>query len=377
MISVGELEARLRLHVEELVTKLLPGARREGNYCKVGSVQGEEGASLVIYLAGERRGRWQDFAGTDHGDMLDLIEASQRLAGKGEAVAWAKRWLGIADDWRRERAPSPDQRRALAEATRQKTAARLERELEERAGKIRGAKALYLGPGAVPIEGTPAEAYLRNRLLEPVAVRPGDAHTTWPGVLRFHPAAWHGREQRKIPAMLAAAYLPNGMQVATHRTFLQNCPRRGWTKIDSDQAKLVLGPIGGGFIPINKGASGKSMQHIGEDEPIYCSEGIENALAVRMKMPHVRIIAAYSVGNIGAIVLPPAAKRLVIVCDRDENEKAQLALEQSIARQQARGVRVQICIPPVGIKDFNDWLILEKQEAQRRDTGQDTGRSGP
>jgi hypothetical protein len=371
MISVGELEARLRERAEELVAQLLPAARREGNYCKVGSVEGDEGASLVVYLAGERRGRWQDFAGTDHGDMLDLIEAAQHLAGKGEAVAWAKRWLGIADDWRRERPPTPDERRAAAEATRQKTAARHQREIEERANSIRRAKALYLGRGAVPIDGTPAEAYLRGRLLEPAVVRPGEA-PSWPGVLRFHPAAWHGREQRKIPAMLAAAYLPNGMQVATHRTFLQNCPRRGWTKIDSDQAKLALGPIGGGFIPINKGSSGKSMQHMSEGEPIYCAEGIENALVVRMRKPDTRIIAAYSVGNIGAIVLPPAAKRLVIVCDRDENEKAQLALEQSIARQQARGVHVQICIPPVGIKDFNDWLILEEQQAR----GQDTGRSG-
>jgi hypothetical protein len=369
VISVGELEARLRERAEELVAKLLPAARREGNYLKVGSVEGDDGASLVVHLAGERRGRWQDFAGTDHGDMLDLIEASQRLAGKGEAVAWAKRWLGIADDWRRERPPTPDERRAAAEATRKRTQARQQRELEERAGKIRGAKGLYLGRDSGPIDGTPAEAYLRGRLLEPAVTRPGTP-PSWPGVLRFHPAAWHGREQRKIPAMLAAAYLPDGSQVATHRTFLQDCPRRGWCKIDSDQAKLVLGPIGGAFIPVNKGSSGKSMRHMSEGEAIYCSEGIENALVVRMKKPDARIIAAYSVGNIGAIVLPPAAKRLVIICDRDENEKAQLALEQSIARQQARGVHVQICIPPPGIKDFNDWLVLEAGQAQR------PGRSG-
>jgi hypothetical protein len=364
VISVGEIEARLRERAEDLVTKLLPAARREGAYYKIGSVEGEDGASLVIHLAGAKRGRWQDFAGTDHGDMLDLIQASRHLAGKAEAVAWAKSWLGIADSWRRDKEPSADDRRKAAEATRKRTAERIRREAAERAGKIRGAKGLYLNRETVPIAGTPAEAYLRRRLLEPAEVREHEG-ATWPGVLRFHPAAWHGGEKRKLPAMLAAAYLPDGSQVATHRTFLQCCPRRGWVKLDSDQARLVLGPIGGAFIPICKGASGKSMRHMPDGEAVYVSEGIEDALVVRMKKPDARIICATSLPNLAAIVLPPAARRLVIVCDRDENEKAQLALERAIACHQARGLHVQICIPPPGIKDYNDWLIAEAAQGLR------------
>ena len=69
-----------------------------------------------------------------------------------------------------------------------------------------------------------------------------------------------------------------------------------------------------------------------------------------------RIVAAISLANMGGIVLPPAARKLVLVCDRDTKPKAQEALERAIARQQARGLDVQLVLPPPPHKDMNDWL---------------------
>ena len=63
-----------------------------------------------------------------------------------------------------------------------------------------------------------------------------------------------------------------------------------------------------------------------------------------------------SLGNIGAIVLPARARRLVIVADRDEKVAAIDALERSIAQQQARGMDVRLIMPPADYKDLNDWL---------------------
>jgi hypothetical protein len=86
---------------------------------------------------------------------------------------------------------------------------------------------------------------------------------------------------------------------------------------------------------------------------------------VRMMKPEARIIAAISLGNIGAIVLPEAARRLVVVCDRDDKPAAVDQLERSIGRQQARGLSVETVFPPVPHKDMNDWLRAWNAEVRR------------
>jgi hypothetical protein len=56
--------------------------------------------------------------------MLDLIEQTQGLAGKGAAVALAKEWLGIDDGWGgRVTSISPEERGACAAAGRDQGAA--------------------------------------------------------------------------------------------------------------------------------------------------------------------------------------------------------------------------------------------------------------
>lgn len=357
MITVAEIEAKLRDRVEELTRQLLPNCQRDGQLLRIGSIDGEQGQSMVINLSGELKGHWKDFAAGDAGDMLDLIQACARLPEKRDAVVWAKQWLGIEDSWQPGyRGPTPEERQRQAEAARERAEREQAAAAREREAKMRGARALYLR--GVPIAGTPAEHYLRNR-----ALTPGDGEgALWPGVLRYCPEVYCREVRVKVPAMLAAAYLADGTHAATHRTFLQLDDRRGWCKLDVTTPKKVLGAIGGAFIPVNKGASGKSMRAMPEGEAVYVTEGIEDALVIRMKKPEARIIAAYSLDNIGAVVLPPAARRLVVVADRDENPREQDKLERAIARQQARGLKVEIVMPPVGVKDFNDWL----RQAQTR-----------
>ena len=349
MLSVAEIEQRLRDKAESLARELLPNARQEGHYLKVGSVQGEPGGSLVIQLAGHGQGLWRDYAGTEHGDMLDLIQAVHGLADKGAAVAWAKTWLGIADDFRpgAVRHISAEDRAAAVAQARNRAAARQAKEALDRAAKIRRAKGLFLS--AVPIAGTPAELYLLGRGLN-------QDPRSWPGALRFHEEVWNREHRVKLPAMVAAIYLADGSQVALHRTYLQQVRGR-WCKLDSPNAKMVLGPMRGGFVPLNKGSSGKPMRAMPPGEPVYVTEGIEDGLVVRLKLPGARVVCAIALGNVGAIVLPEPAKNLVIVADRDENAAAQAGLERAIAVHQARGIEVGLVLPPVGIKDLNDWLL--------------------
>ncbi len=354
MISVGEIEQRLRDRAEELGRQLLPNARREGHYLKVGSIDGEEGGSLVIEIGGAKQGTWRDYAGTEYGDMLDLIQAAQRLGGKGEAVAWAKGFLGLADDWSpKTQRPDPAELARRAEDARARAATRAARDADERAAKMRGARALFLNDKSGPVAGSAAEAYLQGRGLSAAPLG------AWPGALRCNAEVYFKPERVKVPALMGAVYLADGTHVATHRVFLQRDPAGLWTKIAHPNAKMVLGPMGGGFIPINKGASGRAMGKMPEGEPIYVAEGIEKCLAIRMKRPAARIVCSVSLGNIGAIVFPPAAKRLVIVADRDEHPKAQDALERAIAAQQARGLKVELVVPPAPFKDIDEWMLAE------------------
>lgn len=364
LLSVAEIEQELRANAAAIGRQCLPGAIEQGAYLMAGSIAGEPGESLVLKISGASTGWWRDYAGTDSGDMLDLIMATQGCRAKAEAVAIAKQWLGKDDDWSRgsRSAPSADELAARAERLRLAKERQQREAAEARTAKIKGARALYLHAEARPIAGTPAEAYLMGRGLRPVEIKPGEG-ARWPGALRYHPEVYNKDIRCKAPCMLTPLYLADGTHVATHRIWLQADARRGWVKLAVEKPKKVIGAMWGAFAPINKGASGKPMSAMREDEMVFVTEGVEDAIVVRMARPGARIVCAISLGNIGAIVLPERARRLTIVADRDEKAEALAALERSIAAQQARGLDVRLIMPPVGYKDVNDWLLGARRKA--------------
>ena len=99
------------------------------------------------------------------------------------------------------------------------------------------------------------------------------------------------------------------------------------------------------------------MTQMDAQEPLYMAEGIEKCLAIRMKMPGARIISGLNLRNMGAISLPPQCKRLIMVVDNDKDDAELVSLERAIARQQARGLHVQLVRPPVAYKDIDEWMI--------------------
>lgn len=352
--SVGEIADKINALARELAQELLPNGRLRGGRWMFSGIADTGGSeSAYVELAGAKQGKWFDFGnaapGEDKGDMLDLLQLKLGLADKRAAIEEAKLRLGIEDDWKPGKPAQlhPEERARRAREAQERAAAQVVAREQERKKWAKRAKYLYLG--GVEIAATPAEAYLLARGLD---------CEPWPGVLRYHPKVWYHDDDRKmeVPAMLAAVYLANGTQVATHRTYLQQDPAKGWTKLGVPDPKKVLGKMWGGFIPISKGSSGKSMRDMPAGEPVYVTEGIENALVAKMMKPEARIISAISLGNIGAIVLPPAVRRLIIAADRDLKPKAQDQLELSIAQQQARGLDVKVVMPPEGINDLNDWL---------------------
>ncbi|MBL9096084.1 MAG: hypothetical protein JNK07_04090 [Alphaproteobacteria bacterium] len=49
--------------------------------------------SLLINVAGERRGRWYSFEEQRGGDALDLVAWVRRVETR-DALSWARQWLG-------------------------------------------------------------------------------------------------------------------------------------------------------------------------------------------------------------------------------------------------------------------------------------------
>lgn len=346
-----------------LAAELLPNGRRAGNKWMFSGIPDHgKSESAFVHLSGAKIGKWFDMGnaapGEDKGDMLDLLQLKLGLDRRG-AFEEARRRLGLPTSGQRVEM-SPEEKRRRAEAAQARAEAREAAEAEEYERKAKGARRLFLRGS--PIASTGADRYLRGRGLEPGAT--GE----WPGSLRFFDQVYHGPLETKLPAMLAGIFTREGRQIGTHRIFLSYHRMAGWAKLQGAPAKMVLGNFWGGFVPINKGASGKSMGEMPEGERVYVCEGIEDAVAIRMIKPEARIICSVSLQNMGAILLPPRTGGLVIVADRDEKPDARDALEAAIAKQQARGVAVATVMPPktvagTPVKDINDWVLaLRRQE---------------
>jgi hypothetical protein len=356
LISIDQVAALLAGRIDALAPELLAGGKRKGREWRAGSLAGEAGQSLGVHLTGAKAGVWCDFASGETGDALDLVAQVLFRGDKSEALKWSRRWLGLEDGDPAAMATArrqAEQRRAVAD----KQAA----EDEER--RRRGALAMWLE--ARPIEGTPAEAYLRGRGIDLRAL----GHV--PAALRFHPALYCREADMKLPAMVAAIGAPDGRHVATHRTFL--APVAGswasplpphqagqWGKAKLREAKLTYGTYAGGFIRLTRGASQRAWREMRGDETVAFAEGIETALSVAVLVPEWRVAASVSLSNLKRVQLPPTVRRLVVCADRDPpDSRATEALAQALRALPAQGAEVFVVRPDHPFKDWNDQLQAE------------------
>jgi hypothetical protein len=348
LLTMGELETMLEGSAESLCFHLFPNGKINGGFFEIGSIAGEPGRSLKVNLTVGKRGCWTDFSdkdaglGAGSGDLLWLIAGARCGGNLKDACRYARAWLGVDNI-----DPATIGRiQAQARVNRERANVAADREAEKKRRK-----AIGLWSHAEKLPGTPAERYLHGRGLDLRLL--GRA----PGALRFRPDVWCSETGSKLPAMVAIVLDLEGRSIACHRTYLQRRGDGSWTKAQLEDAKKALGRFGGGFIPVWKGRHRCSLKDLPEGTPVYVTEGIEDALTVAIARPDLRVIAAISLGNIGAIELPAQAGPLVIVADRDKpGSKAVDALERAIAAQQRRGRRVQLVLPPEGAKDMNEAL---------------------
>lgn len=364
--SIDDLRAMLRDRIEDLIDAL--GLRRSGTYIdqRTGYFYGLNPAradnstgSFIIHTrtsARAPRGNWHDFATNQGGGPIDLIMLALSCDQRA-AFIYARQFLGLATMDPAEQARLK-QRLADAEAQRQ---ADRKRQQVEAAEARRRAYGLWVNSHQ-QIRDTPVDAYLRGRCIDLSVLQ------FQPGALRYHPALNYRDIDRATgeviegqwPAMMALIQAMDGTPMGVHRTWLAPTPR-GWGKAPVPKPKKVWGEARGHHISISKGLGprgGKGAQ-LRQAEPgthVYLTEGIEDALSALVLLgPEARILACYSLDNLGAVRLPKAVSRVTIIADRDPGKDEQERLARVIDTHSKAGRQVDVWLPSIG-KDLNDQL---------------------
>ena len=370
--------------VDALVPECLPRAVKTGGRFVIGSIEGEPGESMSIW---RNSGIWKDYnPGTrrETGDMLHLVTHCLFGGNRGEAIRHYKSAFGYDDrDPSRIEKKLQQVKEAQADQERAQSA-----EDQKKRGR---AAALFFGGDHGPspfIPGTPADACLRRRGIDSAAIAARTGKRIVPRALRYRPDVWCDIRRDKFPAMLGGIFDSAGQFVAVHRTYLDIA---GWDhahrtgrvvalKVSTEKDpkarrivppdwdgpkksyKMSMGRFGGmgASIPLWKGESSQSLRHCAPGEPVWISEGIEDALSWVMKRPDCRVHAAVSLSNMGGMIWPQQIGPVTLLMQNDpEGSDAVASLERVIAKQQAGGVQVMLQRPPRDVKDWNELLMKD------------------
>jgi hypothetical protein len=328
MRDASDLARRLAKNAEAVCRHYLPEGRRQGRYWLIGDVEGTPGRSLFVRLTGPdagegAAGKWTDAATGEHGDLLDLIAANQRLASLADTLAEARHFLSL---------PPPEP----------KTLAPLQ---SVPTGSPDAARRLWAI--SQPIRGTLAEAYLRRR---------GITNLRGCGSLRFHPNCWYRVDADDppgtaagFPALIAAVRNNDGDLSGVHRTWLDPT---GNGKAAIATPRRAMGDLLGNGVRF--GQSGPVM---------IAGEGIETILSLRQILPGMPMIAALSAAHLAALQTPSNLRRLYIARENDPaggNAAATLAVHA-----QETGIETLMLDAKLG--DFNDDLRQIGREAMQAD----------
>ena len=309
------LAQALAKRAEAVCRHYLPGGSKAGRYWTAGNVAGAKGRSLYVRLAPPGAvGYWRDAATGEHGDLLELLRVQRGDAGTGPAMAEARRFLELATA--RSAAPGACER------------------LGDRAEAARRLWRLCR-----PVEGTPAEAYLRAR-----GIVVGREPT-----LGFHPTLYYRDAAgafSTFPALIARATRTDGAFAGLQRTYLDPAQP---AKAPVHDARKAMGRIFGAAVWLGAG-----------DAPtLAVAEGVESALSLLTAQPALRAAAALSAAGLGAFTPPAGVARVLIA--RDNDPAGRDAAERLLARCRARGLAAAVLVPERG--DFNDDLIAGGAQA--------------
>jgi hypothetical protein len=325
MSQASDLARTLAREAEEVCRHYLSSGRREGRYWLVGDVENTPGRSLFVRLTGPEfgkgaAGKWTDAATGEHGDLLDLIAANQRLDSLRDVLNEARAFLRLPR-------PEPIAREKLAPAP---------------TGSPEAAQRLW--GMSKPIHGTIAETYLRSR---------GITDLTNCGSLRFHSRCWYrvdadDRADRVCdawPALIASVRDGGGKLTGVSRTWLNPS---GIGKAPVSTPRRAMGHL-----------LGHGVRFGVADDVMAAGEGIETMLSLRQVTPALPIVAALSANHLAALELPPTLRRLYLA--RDDDPAGRTAVDALATRARETGIEALVLDAELG--DLNEDLRLLERDA--------------
>jgi len=312
----SDLARRLAQNAEAVCRHYLSNGRRHGHYWLVGDVENSAGRSLYVRLTGPESGKgtagkWTDAATGEHGDLLDLIAANQRLTDLPDVLDEARRFLSLPD-------PEPISRTPV---------------LPVPTGSPEAARRLF--GMSKWIRGTLAETYLHRRCLT-------DLSGT--GALRFHPHCFYRPEDGEAPgregwpALIAAVTDLDGTVTGAHRTWLDPS---GTDKAPVASPRRAMGQL-----------LGHGVRFGVATDVLAAGEGVETMLSLRQVLTTLPAVAALSAAHLAALQLQPTLRRLYVA--RELDDAGRWAADMLATRAREAGIEPLMLDAQLG--DFNDDL---------------------
>jgi len=323
--DLDAIVARLRDTAHAWVPGLFPNGRRQGDEWRLANIQGappRRSGSCVILLRGERAGDWHDFDGSEGGGPLSTLAHGTGLADRALFAHAAEMtgWTGGGPAHQEPPSPAPKPERDAA------------REIA------------FVREHARPLQGTAAERYLQGRGL---AVPEG-------ADLLFHPDLANFETRAGYPALIGLVRNRVGEVVALHRTYLQEDGGGAVRKAAIPKPRMMLGRTGGGTV---------RLAPLGRHGVLGLCEGIETGLAAMAACPGLPVWAALSTAGLEQALLPPEARRVVLLADHDRSGAGLRAAEAAAAKLRLEGREVAIAMPPREGDDCNDMLLRDGSQA--------------
>lgn len=317
--STSDIAQRLGAQAEAVCRRYLPSGRREGRYWLVGDMRNTPGRSLYVRLVDMDKGpagKWTDAATGEHGDLLDIIAATQGCHTFAETLAEARRFLSLPFDTTRD--DSPRRFRPPGRTGSQAAVRRI----------IRAAE---------PLSGSIAADYLLAR---------GICHLEGIDALRSHRQLYYRHSEEDIfgtaknwPALIGIVTNLDGNSTGVHRTWIDPATR---TKARVADPRRSMGQL-----------LGHAIRFGAPHNVMIVGEGIETLLSLAQVMPDMPMAAATSSAHLAAFMFPPLLRRLYIAQDSDDAGR----LATATLAQRARQLDIE-AIPLVPKRgDFNDDLL--------------------
>ena len=313
--NLTELRAALRADAAGVAEALL-GTPSKANSTRNTHRWGNKG-SFAVEVRGPKRGLWFTHEAGEGHDLIGLIQ-HVNCCNFLDALTWARNWTGIDSD---ETKPFTPRARTAPPEPNPDEAAEI---AAIRVDKI--AYAQRIAAVAVPIEGTPAEYYLKQN--RGIPVPPGG----WPDTILWHPVH---------RAVVAVATTADGTVQAVHRIHLDANSRK--IGLEEQQVrglrsvKVTNGPLDGAAVRLPGDPSG----------PLLLVEGPETGLAVYTATGFETWVALGSIGKLE----PPVGRVVVAIADDNppahdaRHGQAAKALRKAMTSWRRAGVNVVVATP--------------------------------